>query len=89
MDRNGSHATAQSLGVEPVLVSGSIFTPGDRDFYRVDLPAGETLEMELIAGRDETPLIARLTLLTGDGGTILQSSSWKISVLSQKFAILE
>ncbi len=72
-DTNGTIATAQLLPAAPLLLDGTIGFPGDTDVYRVDLAAGERIRAELFVGQIESPLIAGLELIAGDGTTVLQS----------------
>ncbi|MGE3163958.1 MAG: right-handed parallel beta-helix repeat-containing protein [Planctomycetota bacterium] len=75
VDVNGTPAAAQALANLPALGTGSIGNPGDVDVYRLTLMAGQTLRVEVIAGRDESPLVARAVLLASDGATVLASGT--------------
>jgi hypothetical protein len=57
-----------------VGVTGSIGAPGDRDLFRILLPAGLALEVQAYAASQGSPLRPRLTLLDADGVTVLAQS---------------
>ncbi|MFN0057714.1 MAG: right-handed parallel beta-helix repeat-containing protein [Planctomycetota bacterium] len=72
---DGTTATATQLAPVPVIASGSTGFAGDRDWYRMELAAGRVIFAELVAGRAESPLVARLTLLAADGVTVLATAA--------------
>lgn len=71
---NDTIATAQTLTL-PASASGVIETIGDVDLYRIDLAAGDRLRVDVIAGRRESPLVARATLLSASGAVLSQADA--------------
>lgn len=74
-ETNGTPASAQILTQVPALGVGAIDVAGDSDYYRFTLIANQTLRVELIAGRDESPVIGRATVLAADGVTVLATAT--------------
>jgi hypothetical protein len=71
---SGSFAAAQVVSVLPAVARGAVAFSGDRDFYRIELAAGGTLRAEVVAGRVESPLRARLSLWRADGSQLLAAA---------------
>lgn len=71
---NDTIATAQALTL-PASASGAIEAIGDIDLFRVDLSAGDRLRVEAIAGRRESPLVARVSLLSAAGAVLSQADA--------------
>ena len=63
---NDGFAQAQSLGV-PATIDGKIQTSLDVDVYRLDLAAGQSVSVEVVAARLGVPLDPRLTLYDARG----------------------
>ncbi len=74
-DLNGSPADAQGLHAEAVLVSGTIATPSDADYYEVRLAAGITLTAEVVALQRGSPLSATLSLYRASDDTLIASAA--------------
>jgi len=73
-DSNGTVATAQPLPAAPLRIDAAIDAAGDADCYRLELAAGETVRIEAMAGQLESPLVARIELLSADGATLIASA---------------
>lgn len=63
---NDSGARAQAVTL-PVVVTGCVDKPGDRDVYAFQGTAGETVVAETIARRTGSPLDSTLSLIDGNG----------------------
>jgi len=73
---NDGPSTAQAL-LAPASVGGHIGVPGDRDVYAVRIRTGGTIQASVLARgfragtSPGSPLTARLSILAGDGVTLL------------------
>ncbi len=72
-EAGGDAATAAPIGSAD-MVEGWIGHAGDRDVYAVDLAAGTPLTAGVAAEVDGSELDATLTLLDGDGTTVLATN---------------
>ena len=65
-ESNDSPSTAQKVTL-PVIINGRINKPGDRDVYRFQGQAGDTVVAEVYARRLDSPLDSVITLTDGKG----------------------
>jgi hypothetical protein len=66
---NSTPERAQRV-VPPLVVNGTIGTPGDRDFFLIEGRAGQELVAEVFARRLDSPLDATLKLTDADGACL-------------------
>lgn len=75
MGSNDSPPNAQGLSQLPALVSGTVETTADLDYYAVSLEAGQIWNVELLVERLDSPLLGRLSILSGDGATVFSTTN--------------
>ena len=80
---NGSRGRALTVSL-PALISGSIDAPGDVDFFRFQLPAGQTLVFEVETPRMSPPVFSpSLKVLDSAGHPLFDNKHRKIALTRQ------
>ncbi|MDE2962680.1 MAG: hypothetical protein OXU26_02100, partial [Acidobacteriota bacterium] len=80
---NGSHEQAPTVSL-PALISGSIEAPGDVDFFRFQLAAGQTLVFEVETPRVSPPAFSpSLKVLDSAGHPLFDNKHRKIALTRQ------
>ena len=80
---NGSHEQAPAVSL-PALISGSIDAPGDVDFFRFRLAAGQTLVFEVETPRVSPPAFSpSLKVLDSAGHPLFDNKHRKIALTRQ------
>ncbi len=75
VEPNDTGVKAMSIKL-PQIVNGSIGMPGDRDLYRIEGKAGETVVAEVFARRMGSPLDSLLRLLDSKGRVIAYNDDY-------------
>ena len=71
---NDTHLSAPHFVAEPIVISGSIGSIDDEDWFRISPPSDGLYQVELLARREESSLIGHLEWYSPDGLTLLGSS---------------
>ena len=72
--QNDTHLSAPHFVAEPIVISGSIGSIDDEDWFRISPPSDGIYQVELLARREESLLIGHLEWYSPDGLTLLGSS---------------
>ncbi len=73
-DLNDSPSTAPEIIEEPVLLRGTISSSSDEDWLLWTPPGSGPYQIELLARREESPLVGRIEIYSGDGNTLIGTS---------------
>ncbi|MDE0959582.1 MAG: right-handed parallel beta-helix repeat-containing protein [Planctomycetota bacterium] len=72
--QNDFHLSAPHFDAEPIVISGSIGSLDDEDWFRITPPSDGLFQVELLARREESLLAGHLEWYSSDGLTLLGSS---------------